>query len=154
LSNSIKIYRIVKTKWQAKAFDGEGARLFGGRWNSKANPCVYCASTESLAQLEMLVHMQKTSLLNHYTLFEVCLTSSQVMTLQTVPENWQDDPAPPDTAILGDKWLNDNNSVAFKVPSVIVSREVNYLLNPQHSDFPSIVNSAITQPVRFDIRLK
>lgn len=154
MSNTIKIYRIVKTKWLEKAFDGEGARLFGGRWNSKGNPCVYCASTESLAQLEMLVHMQKSSLLSHYTLIEVSLTSSQVMTLQTFPENWQDDPAPPDTAVIGDKWLNDNNSLALKVPSVIVPREVNYILNPLHPDFPNIVKSTVTQPFRFDIRLK
>ena len=74
------------------------------------------------------------------------------MTLQTVPENWQDDPAPHDTAIIGDKWLNDKNSLALKVPSVIVPQRSE--LPTQSSDFMSIINNAITQPVMFEIRLK
>ncbi|WP_144431164.1 RES family NAD+ phosphorylase, partial [Pseudomonas syringae pv. coryli] len=51
----IAVYRLVKRKWLAQAFDGEGAKLYGGRWNSKGNACVYCAGSESLALLEVLV---------------------------------------------------------------------------------------------------
>ena len=56
----ITVYRIVKTKWAETAFDGEGARLFGGRWNSKGQSCVYLAGSESLAILEILVHLDNS----------------------------------------------------------------------------------------------
>ena len=32
-------WRLLKTKHAAHAFDGEGARLYGGRWNSPGGPC-------------------------------------------------------------------------------------------------------------------
>lgn len=32
------------------------ARLFGGRWNRKGVPVIYCASTTPLAALEVLAH--------------------------------------------------------------------------------------------------
>ncbi|MBU2431943.1 MAG: RES domain-containing protein, partial [Proteobacteria bacterium] len=34
-------YRVVKEKYLDFVFDGEGARLYGGRWNSKGVPVVY-----------------------------------------------------------------------------------------------------------------
>jgi RES domain-containing protein len=36
--------------------DGEGARLAGGRWNSRGRAAVYTSSRLSLAALELLVH--------------------------------------------------------------------------------------------------
>ncbi|WP_157832651.1 RES domain-containing protein, partial [Candidatus Regiella insecticola] len=35
------------------AINGEGARLYGGRWNNRGRLCVYLASSESLAILEV-----------------------------------------------------------------------------------------------------
>jgi RES domain-containing protein len=154
LNNPIKLYRIVKTKWQSHALDGEGARLFGGRWNSKGKACVYCASSESLAQLEMLVHIQSSALLCSYSIFELHINPAQVSELARLPSNWQAEPAPPETAILGDQWLAEKSTVALKVPSVIVPREPNYLLNPLHADFHAIVENATSQPINFDERLK
>lgn len=154
MSKRLQLYRIVKTKWKAHALDGEGARLFGGRWNSKGQACVYWVSSESLAQLEMLVHIQSSALLSNYTIFELSIEHSQVSKLNSYPDNWQDDPAPGDTAKLGDKWLHDNKTLALEVPSVIVPRESNYLLNPLHDDFEAIVNSATSRLLKLDERLK
>ena len=50
----IKAVRLVSPRYADIAFDGEGARRYGGRWNSKDTSMVYAAS--SLAALEMLVH--------------------------------------------------------------------------------------------------
>jgi RES domain-containing protein len=53
----ITAWRIFKRRYKASAFTGEGARLFGGRWNSKGIPVVYTSASPSLATLEMLVHL-------------------------------------------------------------------------------------------------
>jgi RES domain-containing protein len=154
LNDTIKLYRIVKTKLQSKALDGEGARLYGGRWNSKGKSCVYCASSQSLAQLEMLVHMQSTALFEYYSIFELSISHAQVTSIDAYPDNWQDEPAPSSTARIGDQWLVEGKTVSLEIPSVIVPEESNFLLNPLHDDFNSIVNSAVSRPLKFDERLK
>ncbi|AUC42035.1 hypothetical protein D083_1686 [Dickeya solani RNS 08.23.3.1.A] len=50
-------YRLVKQTFVSQAFDGAGAKLYGGRWNSKGVPCVYLGGTIALCLLETLVHL-------------------------------------------------------------------------------------------------
>ena len=49
------LWRLVTPRFARTAFSGEGARLYGGRWNRKGVPMVYTAGSLSLAVLEMLV---------------------------------------------------------------------------------------------------
>ena len=53
-----RAWRLVKARHAAGAFDGEGARLHGGRWNSRGARVVYVSSSRSLAALELLVHLE------------------------------------------------------------------------------------------------
>ncbi len=148
-------YRIVKKKWADKAFDGEGARLFGGRWNSPGQRCVYLAASESLAILEILVHLNHSAILSDYRLFKINFARRDVLTLdeQDWPENWQESPAPEETALIGDQWLQTQASLALSVPSTIVPREYNYLLNPSHPAFIKAEPNIEALPFRFDPRL-
>ena len=50
----LTVWRLVTARFAASAFSGEGARLYGGRWNRKGVPMVYTSGTQSLAMLEML----------------------------------------------------------------------------------------------------
>jgi hypothetical protein len=43
-------WRIVKRRYASSAFDGEGARLYGGRWNSPGTPVVYSSSWPAFSQ--------------------------------------------------------------------------------------------------------
>ena len=52
------LWRLCELADAAKAFDGEGARLYGGRWNHRGTRLVYASSTLSLAALECLVHAE------------------------------------------------------------------------------------------------
>ncbi|REL27753.1 RES domain-containing protein [Thalassotalea euphylliae] len=151
--NELPIYRIIKKKWVENAFDGEGARRFGGRWNSKGQGCVYVASSESLALLELLVHFHAKTVLSNYAVIKSYLDKEHVMTLGVLPENWRSEPAPPQTARVGDQWLASEQSLALMVPSVIVLREFNYLLNPAHPAMQSIIDSAQTLNLSIDPRL-
>lgn len=142
--STIRAYRLVKRKWRQAAFDGEGARLYGGRWNSKGKACVYLAGSASLAMLEVMVHLDDYQLLEHYTLLEVVLQKSTVMSLSTesLPKDWAVEPAPASTAEIGDNWLESQSSLALAVPSAVVPRERNYLINLQHAHFQALVDSA------------
>lgn len=145
----IAAYRLIKRKYQDNAFDGEGARLYGGRWNSPGNACVYVASSESLALLEIMVHLESYRLLNAYTLLRLTLPVESILRVgvEDLPDNWQEAPAPAETAELGDGWLASGQSLALAIPSVVVPRELNYMLNPAHSLFAEIVSAA--EPLTF-----
>lgn len=142
--STIRAYRLVKRKWRQAAFDGEGARLYGGRWNSKGKACVYLAGSASLAMLEVMVHLDDYQLLEHYTLLEVTLPKSALMSLSTesLPKDWAVEPAPASTAEIGDNWLESQSSLALAVPSTVVPRERNYLINPEHARFQALIDSA------------
>ncbi|WP_234493764.1 RES family NAD+ phosphorylase [Vibrio maritimus] len=134
------LYRIVKKKFATnieQVFDGEGARRYGGRWNSAGNRCVYLATSESLAILEVLVHLNDTELLNDYDLYRIDIDEALIIELDQgyLPDDWQEDPAPSSTAQIGDEWLESEMSLCLKIPSTIVPREFNCLLNLQHAAF-------------------
>ena len=148
-------YRLVKRKYQDTAFDGEGARLYGGRWNSPGNACVYVASSESLALLEIMVHLESYRLLDAYALLRLTLPAESILRVgaEDLPDNWQEAPAPAETADLGDGWLTSGQSLALALPSVVVPREFNYMLNPGHPLFDPIVAAAEPLPFKPDPRL-
>lgn len=133
-------WRIVKTKHAANAFDGEGARINGGRWTSIGRPAVYVSSTVALATLEMLAHLASVGPLLSYSLFEVTFSDSLVKSVDiaSLPRNWRQFPAPPELCSIGDTWLENQRSAVLVVPSAIVGFEYNYLLNPVHPDFSRI----------------
>jgi len=60
-------WRILKEKHAATAFSGEGAAKTGGRWNSRGVPVIYTSSTQSLATLESLVHLNPPVIFNMLT---------------------------------------------------------------------------------------
>ncbi|RJG42455.1 RES family NAD+ phosphorylase [Motilimonas pumila] len=151
--SDLALYRIVKRKFSSSAFDGEGARLFGGRWNSKGKACVYLAGSESLAILEVLVHIQAPDILSQYDLFKLHVPRKQALFLSDLPDNWRDDPAPYETAEMGDDWLASKASLALAVPSVIVPREWNFILNPKHAGFEAAISSAEQLNFTLDDRL-
>lgn len=142
--NAIYAYRLVKTKLINSAFTGDGAKNYGGRWNSKGKSCVYAASSESLAILEIFVHIEDYSTLPSYTLLQVELPALEIhyIDLEKLPTCWQDQPAPPETAAIGDRWLESFQSMALAVPSVVVPREYNYILNPTHKKFSNVIDTA------------
>lgn len=133
-------WRIVKKRYAAGAFDGEGARLFGGRWNSPGVSAVYVASSRSLAALEMAVHLDPSALLLSFVLIP-CEFEERLVTAvdrSALPARWRRVPSPPELAAIGDAWVKQARSAVLAVPSAIIEEESNYLLNPAHPEFSQI----------------
>ena len=146
-------WRIVKARHQANAFDGEGARLNGGRWNSPGSPVVYTAESAALAALELLVHLGRGSALQSYVLVACSFPETVVSRLDRsrLPANWRSYPAPAQLQLIGDEWLNNNASAILEVPSVIIETESNYLLNPRHAHLAKLIISE-PKPFQLDVR--
>ena len=147
-------WRIVKTRYAAQSFDGEGARLYGGRWSSRGTRIVYTSETIALAVLEVLVHLKESSILSSYSRCAVHFNESLVTKLdhRKLPANWREYPAPAELQLIGDSWVTNGASVVLEVPSVIVESESNYLINPSHPDFTSLKMGKL-EPFEFDWRL-
>jgi len=150
----ITAWRIVKTQNAAGAFDGEGARRFGGRWNSPGVPVVYVAGTRALAVLEMAVHLDRSTVLASFVLIRCDFDERLVTAIDSsaLPADWRRNPAPPELAGIGDRWVEQAHSAVLAVPSAIVEEETNYLLNPAHPDFVRI-RIGSPRPFEFDRRL-
>ncbi len=147
-------WRIVKPYRVAEAFFGEGARLYGGRWNPIGTAMVYAAESKSLAALEILVHVDVAELLDNYLCIPIRFDGQLVRTLgfSALPNNWRDPLLPSSTQEMGLAWVKDELSAVLKVPSVLVPGESNYLINPNHPNFGKL-NIGGPEPFEFDPRL-
>lgn len=145
-------WRIIKAKYAANAFDGEGARLNGGRWNSVGVRVVYVSSTKSLAALETLVHLN-LSVISKYVVIPIVFDERlvEVFPGKNLPAEWNVEPPPAVAQQIGDEWVKAKRSPVLALPSVITG-ETNYLLNPAHPDFKNI-NIGSPEPFTFDPRL-
>lgn len=147
------VWRIVTQRFAASAFSGEGARLFGGRWNRKGESVVYAAQSRSLALLEMLV--QDKPLRAHYLLIPAEIpddvTRLEIDSRQ-LPADWRSLEGREVLQDISSQWLRDARYCVLEVPSTVVPAERNLLLNPMHPDFAKI---EIGQPetLESDLRL-
>jgi RES domain-containing protein len=151
---TLTAYRLTRATYAETAFDGEGAKLYGGRWNPVGVPVVYLAESLPLAALETLVHLERPRGLEAYVYFEVAFTDQLVLALaeEHLPPDWQDSPEPASTVAIGEAWLRSQASLLLRVPSVVVPRSYNYLLNPAHPDQEQVLIRG-PYPFKFDSRL-
>lgn len=153
--SAIRSWRLVKTRFVQHAFDGEGARLYGGRWSSPGIPVIYTSATASLAVLEVFANAQSSAeLLTRFQLLSCTFDDSLVTRLKRsdLPSSWRQSPAPARLQEIGDEWLRVAGSLVLEVPSSIIEHENNYLINPLHNDFKRLKRSA-PEPFVIDLRL-
>ncbi len=146
----MKSWRICKSKHSQNAFDGEGARFYGGRWNSTCFRMIYTAESIALAALEIIVNLGRdTKLIGKYVVIpvEFDVKLAQELNPRLLPKNWKSYPVPCDTQAIGDHWIASQKSVILRVPSVIVPDEHCYLINPRHPDFRKL---KIGKPQKFE----
>ena len=153
----IPVWRIDKTnRSKQESFSGKGAALEGGRWNKPGALFVYAAETLSLAALEKLVHMGDEGRGLALVSYEIEISSDikiEELERKRLPHDWKTTPIPQSTQDIGTQWIEKAGSAIFKVPSVIIDTEHNYLLNPLHPDFKRLKIS-LAKPFRFDDRLR
>jgi len=129
-------YRIVQSHWSVSAMSGEGARLFGGRWNAPGLAAVYLAESRALAALEIIVHAPREVLRLEWRVIRVDIPDEWIEKADhgTLPKTWRDQPSSSSAQKFGSAWLRANSLPALLLPSVIVPEEHTLLLDPRHPD--------------------
>lgn len=140
------VYRICKAEFAQ--LDGEGARLFGGRWNSPGLSAVYTSTHLSLAALELLVHVDFENLPLDLVWLKIEIAPKVSKT------TFLEFKAPNETisTAFGDAWLKSNSELCLEVPSAVLSVEGNIILNPRHAEMGE-VRLLETNKFEFDERL-
>jgi RES domain-containing protein len=129
-------------------FDGTGAALYGGRWNSPGEPVIYASASHACAMLERLAQTGTGR-----------IPRSQVLVVIDIPDEvpiehaaMEQVPLLPESRGFGDGWLAERRSVVLTVPSAVARHDRNVLIDPAHPDFARI-RCGEPEPVRWDQRL-
>ena len=135
------IYRFGLKKFIGD-LSGQGAKIYGGRWNSVGNAMLYSSFSPSLAMLEFVCNASGIAKTIQTSLLTLKLDSKvkiEIITMNDLPVDWQQVPSSDSLKVIGNNFLKRNKSLALKVPSAIMPLECNFLINTLHKDFFKIV---------------
>ena len=148
------VYRIAKAKY-VRDLSGYGAYLVGGRWTLAGTYALYTATSRSLAYLEYLIHQVDR---------ELWPVDIEISTINVkdhpkiinpdtgkLPDNWRDLELHSKVQLVGSNYLQQGN-LGIIVPSVIVPKETNLILNPLHPDFKKVVSISSIESLKLDER--
>lgn len=151
----MRVWRLCRAFRAKDSLSGAGGVHVSGRWHLRGTRIVYTSATLSLAALEVLVHANDSFGPPDLVAVEVEVPASleiERVPLSGLPAQWDADPAPAAIQELGSRWAASRRSAVLEVPSAVIPRESNYLLNPIHPHF-SRVRIVGRVPFSFDSRL-
>jgi RES domain-containing protein len=145
----MRIFRIADNRHPI--FDGTGASLLGGRWNSKGKRVIYASETYAGALLEALVHANIGRMPRHQAWIEI-----------RIPENLPQEHIDRTNFELsnaaasrefGDRWYDEQRSAVLVVPSIVTGGvENNIIINQRHFQF-GLLEASVPKTVEWDPRL-
>lgn len=145
------VFRLGSRRYAAN--DGLGASLYGGRWNYKGTALIYTAETRALCALEVLANSDE--LPDDYIATPIEIPKEVGLTTLSqndLPNGWDSNEPIDATRDIGTNWAKGLRTAVLSVPSAVIPRERNYLLNPAHADFTRI-RFHDPEPFYFDDRL-
>ncbi|MEP7252557.1 MAG: RES family NAD+ phosphorylase [Ginsengibacter sp.] len=147
----MKAYRLASLAY-AHDLSGEGAAIYGGRWNPVGVKALYTSESVSLCILEILARTQLHIYPPDYQLvtIEFPETGISIIEMADLKAGWKQHIEY--THWIGEEFLRSNKSLALQVPSAIVERENNFLLNPLYKNY-SKVKIINIEPLNLDKRL-
>src|SRR5215213_5126233 len=107
------VWRITTARYADRAFDGEGARLYGGRWNHPGVAVVYCSATLSLATLEYFVHLEPELAPKDLIAIPAEVPAGVPWTeidAAILPSDWRTYPAPEALREMGSAWIRSGRT--------------------------------------------
>ena len=135
----LRLWRVVTGPHPV--WSGEGARLYGQRWNPPGLPAIYAGTSFAVCLIELLVHANRKSPPSGARFVEAEVpddVSREQFNPGALP-GWDD---PHDTSIaqaFGRDWIQSRRSALLIVPSVVTAgRDANVVVNPEHADAAQI----------------
>ena len=152
----MRLWRLEKSVFAKEVRSGNGARIYGGRWNSPGRLAIYCAGSLSLAMLEVLTHVsteEDAGERRRFIAIDCAGKWVEDVAATELPRGWRAALNVGPCRRLGDAWLGRGSSVALRVPSALVPGEFNCILNPAHPHYRKAAIWSAGRPLRIDSRL-
>lgn len=150
----MRFWRICRSRYAGEAATGDGARIYGGRWNSRGVRVVYASTSLALAAVETFVNLEPNLMPPDLISVEAEIPPTVEIArldLQVLPPRWHET-RDESLRSFGDDWIRGGRCLALLVPSAAIRGEWNVLLNPAHPDF-SLIAFCDPRPFEFDIRM-
>lgn len=147
------VYNIRKEKYAHELI----ASGVSNRWNKNDEFIIYTGSSRALSALELIVHKSSIGVNTSYKLLVIELKTGEKditeIIIEQLPENWRSIKSYVVLQSIGSDWYQKQKSLVLKVPSAIVSKEYNYLINTKHPDFLKKVKLKEVEDFLWDERL-
>jgi RES domain-containing protein len=130
----MQVWRIAKARF-ATDLSGQGAALFGGRWNHMEHRALYFGMTAAICALETFIHATEVPRFA-LKLVKLNLPDDPALyrepDIAELPKGWDAKPADTPSMDFGTDWLEENRQMGLIVPSSVLRFERNIMLNPEH----------------------
>lgn len=131
----MEVFRITITKYAHQLISSGAAN----RWNYENEYVIYAAGSRSLATLELVVHRAAIQPDFVYKVIVIHISDEETLfssiPQKDLPQHWREEKAYPMLQQIGSHWYQRKSSLVLKVPSAIVPKEYNYMINTSHPDF-------------------
>jgi RES domain-containing protein len=150
----MEIFKISNETY-SKAITSSGV---ANRWNKAGEFVTYAASSRSLATLEMVA--RRSCILPASIIYKMMVLSIndddklfKQIKISDLPTNWTKLDAYPKLQEIGSDWYSNQETLILQVPSAIIPKEYNFVINTKHPLFLSNVNLTRTEDYFWDDRL-
>ncbi|MBZ9729399.1 RES family NAD+ phosphorylase [Salegentibacter sp. JZCK2] len=149
----MEVFRISHINYSKKLSCSGSAN----RWNFDGEYVIYTGSSRSLSTLELVVHRNSVQSLPNYEVMIISIADIEELyeqiPIKKLPKNWRKLEAYYKLQNIGSKWYKEQRSLVLKVPSAVIPKEYNYIINTKHPDFSSNVSLVRNEDYFFDKRL-
>lgn len=144
------VYRLTRKPFAD--LTGAGGLHVTGRWHGQPAPVIDTSTSRALAMLEVLVHLDVPfpQLPDDYVFQGIDAATDEVEYVEFA--DLKEGGRAEATAASGSQWLESRRSALLCVPSMVVPRELNVLINPLHPEAASFT-STIETDITWDERL-
>jgi RES domain-containing protein len=149
----MRVYRIAKSRY-IHDLSGQGAKQFGGRWNAPGLAALYTSEARSLAILELMVHFNGSATLSEsYSILTLEVPEKLILPVGSDVLDFLHETNSGVLASITKHYFEVDQVLGLRVPSALVPREFNVILNPESPDFSKFVKKVEFGSVFLDKRL-
>jgi len=148
----LRLWRTVTDAYPI--WSGEGARLYGQRWNPVGLLAIYAGTSFAISLLEVLVRANRKSPPSG-TRFVEAEVPDDVSRERFDPQSgpgWDNRSDKSIAQAFGRDWITSRRSALLIVPSVVTRLDDNVVVNPDHPD-AALISVGPETPVALDPRL-
>jgi RES domain-containing protein len=131
----MELFRISDEKYASKL----SSSGIAGRWNEDNEYVIYTASSRSLGTLEKIIRFKSINPKVRYKVMVIFVPDEpELITeikISKLPSDWREISAYPVLKSVGSKWYTSKETLILKVPSSIITKEFNYIINTRHPHF-------------------